>query len=84
MWAVYDRIHAQTLLIRGAQSDLLLAETAEAMTERGPRAHCVTLPGVGHAPTLVAADQVALVEKFLLSAGTAGAADRVMAGGVCP
>lgn len=36
------------------------------MTQRGPRAQLHELPGVGHAPTLVQADQVALVRNFLL------------------
>jgi len=65
LWRLYDAIQARTLLIRGAQSDLLSAETAQAMTQRGPRARLVELPGVGHAPTLVAPDQVQLVGDFL-------------------
>jgi len=36
------------------------------MTQRGPRATLVEFPGVGHAPTLVAADQVEAVSSFLL------------------
>lgn len=70
MWSAYDSIQAQTLLIRGQQSDLLSVETAHAMAQRGPRARCVTLPGVGHAPTLVAPEQVALVAQFLLPGWT--------------
>ena len=66
LWAAYDRITAPTLLLRGAQSDLLSADTALAMTQRGPRALLHDLPGVGHAPTLVAADQRAAVREFLL------------------
>ena len=66
LWAAYDRITARTLLLRGAHSDLLTADTAQAMTQRGPRAQLHTLPGVGHAPTLVAADQRAAVRAFLL------------------
>lgn len=65
LWASYDRVRCPTLLVRGAQSDLLSAATAQAMTERGPRARLAVLPGVGHAPTLVQADQVALVQGFL-------------------
>ena len=68
LWMAYDRITAPTLLLRGAQSDLLSAETTQAMTQRGPRARLVELPGVGHAPTLVAADQRAVVRDFLLAA----------------
>lgn len=67
LWTLYDAIHAQVLLLRGAESDLLTPETARRMTERGPRARCVEFAGVGHAPTLVAADQVDVVKEFLLS-----------------
>lgn len=65
MWAAYDRITARTLLLRGADSDLLSPATARAMTQRGPRAALVEFASVGHAPTLVAPDQVAVVRDFL-------------------
>jgi pimeloyl-ACP methyl ester carboxylesterase len=67
LWAGYDRLSCPTLLLRGAESDLLSRETAQAMAQRGPKARVVELPGVGHAPTLVQPDQVALVKDFLLS-----------------
>lgn len=67
LWAAYDRLSCPTLLIRGAESDLLSRETALAMGQRGPRARLVELPGVGHAPTLVQPEQVALVRDFLLA-----------------
>lgn len=66
LWQLYDQITAQTLLLRGAQSDLLSAATAAAMTQRGPKARLVEFENVGHAPTLIAADQVAVVRNFLL------------------
>ncbi|MCS4510578.1 alpha/beta fold hydrolase [Xylophilus ampelinus] len=66
LWTLYDRIGAETLLLRGAQSDLLSRATADAMARRGPRARVVEFAGVGHAPTLVAADQVTVVRDFLL------------------
>lgn len=66
LWALYDAITAQTLLLRGASSDLLSVQTAVAMTQRGPKARLVEFPGVGHAPTLVAADQTQVVVDFLL------------------
>ena len=65
LWAAYDQLRCPTLLLRGEQSDLLTRDTAQAMTQRGPRARLVELPGVGHAPTLIHADQVALVRDFL-------------------
>ena len=69
LWQLYDQISAPTLLLRGAESDLLTPEVAQAMQQRGPRAQRVDLPGVGHAPTLVAEDQVAAVASFLLKRG---------------
>lgn len=67
LWGLYDQITAPTLLLRGAESDLLSVQTAQAMTERGPRARLVTFEGVGHAPTLIAPDQLAAVTSFLLA-----------------
>jgi len=55
------------LLLRGAESDLLTRETAQAMGQRGPKARLREFTGVGHAPTLVDAEQVAAVREFLLS-----------------
>ena len=65
LWNLYDAITAQTLVLRGAKSDLLTAQTVQEMAQRGPNAHSVTLEGVGHAPTLVQPEQVALVKEFL-------------------
>lgn len=67
LWPLYEMIACPTLLLRGEQSDLLTRETAEAMTQRGPRAQLVEIPGVGHAPTLMAADQINAVRNFLLA-----------------
>ncbi|MCM2348238.1 alpha/beta fold hydrolase [Acidovorax soli] len=67
LWQLYDRIQARTLLLRGAQSDLLAPETAQAMARRGPKAKLVEFEGVGHAPTLMAQDQVTAVTDFLLA-----------------
>jgi pimeloyl-ACP methyl ester carboxylesterase len=66
LWQLYDSITAQTLLLRGANSDLLSPATAQAMTQRGPKARLVEFAGVGHAPTLIAPDQVDTVTSFLL------------------
>jgi len=64
-WAAFDAVRCPTLLLRGADSDLLSRDTARAMTTRGPKARLVEFAGVGHAPTLVASDQVAAVRDFL-------------------
>ena len=69
LWKLYDAITADTLLLRGADSDVLAEVTAQQMALRGPHARLVEFPGVGHAPTLVANDQVSAVADFLLGNG---------------
>ncbi len=66
LWKAYDAVNAPTLVLRGAESDLLTLATAQAMTQRGPKAQLIQFAGVGHAPTLIAPDQVAAVREFLL------------------
>ena len=66
LWQMYDRITAPTLLLRGADSDLLSPATAQAMAARGPRPQVHEFTGVGHAPTLVQPEQRAVVRGFLL------------------
>lgn len=65
LWAAWDAVQCPVLVLRGAESDTLLASTAETMTTRGPGAEVVTIDGVGHAPALMAEDQVAFVTDWL-------------------
>jgi pimeloyl-ACP methyl ester carboxylesterase len=65
LWNFWDRIAIPTLVFRGADSDLLAAATALAMTQRGPRARIVEFAGIGHAPALMAEDQMAMIESWL-------------------
>ena len=67
LWQSYDRISCPTLLLRGAESDLLSPATAQSMTGRGPRARLQQFAGVGHAPMLVQPEQVQAVREFLLA-----------------
>jgi pimeloyl-ACP methyl ester carboxylesterase len=68
-WDAYDALDIPVLCLRGETSDLLLAETADEMRRRGPRAVVVTIAGCGHAPALNVPDQLQLVERFLNGAG---------------
>ena len=65
LWPVWDAIRCPTLVLRGAQSDLLSAATATAMRERGPRPAVVEFEGVGHAPMLLSSAQIEPVVAFL-------------------
>jgi len=66
LWQFWDAIACPTLLLRGAQSDLLPKDAAIAMTRRGPRPRLIEFGGVGHAPMLMADDQIKVVREFLL------------------
>ena len=65
LWQAFDAITSPTLLLRGAQSDLLTQQTAQAMAARGPRPRVHEFAGVGHAPMLVQPDQREVVRAFL-------------------
>ena len=67
LWAAYDAIQCPTLLVRGSESDLLSAASAREMTQRGPKAQLVEFEGVGHAPTFVQPEQIAVAVNFLLN-----------------
>lgn len=67
LWGMYDAIACPTLLLRGADSDLLTRATAQAMTQRGPHALLREFAGVGHAPMLTSPEQIAAVREFLLA-----------------
>lgn len=76
LWEFYDPIHCDTLVIRGAESDLLSRDVLIEMTRRGPKARTVEVAGVGHAPTLVQPDQVAIVREFLMNRSVNGSGAR--------
>ena len=65
LWPLYDAIRCPTLVVRGANSDLLTRETVAQMAARGPRAAAVEIPGVGHAPTFMDDAQLKCVRDFL-------------------
>lgn len=73
LWGLWDAIRCPTLVLRGANSDLLSAATAAAMKDRGPRPDVIEFAGVGHAPMLLDPCQIAPVVAFLATpAGTGG------------
>jgi pimeloyl-ACP methyl ester carboxylesterase len=74
LWPTYDAIRCPTLVLRGSESSLLPGGTAEQMTRRGPKAKLVEFAGVGHAPWLMAEDQIKIVRDFLLAEPTKAAA----------
>jgi pimeloyl-ACP methyl ester carboxylesterase len=69
MWEAWQGLSCPVLVLRGAQSTILDAATAERMTQTGPRARLVTFEGIGHAPALFDPTQIAVVVGFLLEPG---------------
>jgi pimeloyl-ACP methyl ester carboxylesterase len=65
LWHIWDSLRCPALVLRGSESDVLPADVATAMSQRGPRARVVEFAGVGHAPTLVQPEQIAAVRAFL-------------------
>ena len=66
LWPLFDALATvPALSVRGACSDLLSADGQAAMGARHPGLHVVTVPGVGHAPSLEEPDAVAGVDRLL-------------------
>ncbi len=69
MWSLYDALATRPLLVlRGAHSDILSAEVAARMAARSPSAELVTVPGVGHGPTLDEDISIAAIQRLLARA----------------
>lgn len=64
-WEIWESFKAQKcLILRGGNSDILLAKTAQKMSEKE---NCIvkTIGDVGHAPALMSKDQISLIKDFL-------------------
>ncbi len=69
LWGAYGSIVAPIQIIRGEYSDLLSVQTCEKMRQIQPHARFAQVSGVGHAPTLMSPEQIALIHEFLISLG---------------
>ncbi len=69
LWDAWEAVDCPTLLLRGADSDVLSAELAAAMVARNARCRLVEVDGYGHAPTLTRDADIAAVRDFLVPAG---------------
>lgn len=66
LWQAYQSWPNEVLILRGEHSDLLSAEVVQQMLQRKDTAQSSDVAGVGHAPTLRQADQIARVKQFLI------------------
>ena len=65
LWPALSRVTCPTLVVWGSDSDVLSESQARRMVEALPKGELVTVPAVGHAPTLVEPAVVAALERFL-------------------
>lgn len=66
LWPAFETLQGlPSLLVRGENSDVLEAETASEMVRRLPTMERVTLPRIGHAPTLEEPEAVAAIDRLL-------------------
>jgi pimeloyl-ACP methyl ester carboxylesterase len=66
LWNVWTKLEIPTLVLRGAESDVLRPTTVREMRNRKPDLEVAEFPGVGHAPALMSKDQIGVVKEFLL------------------
>jgi pimeloyl-ACP methyl ester carboxylesterase len=66
LWSVFRALDGiPSLIVHGGISDLLSAETVEKMKAEVPTMESVTVPRVGHAPTLEEPEAVAAIDRLL-------------------
>ena len=66
LWPLFGALaHVPIMLVRGELSDILLTDTVERMRLRRPDMHVVSLPGIGHAPTLSEPEVIEALRSFL-------------------
>jgi pimeloyl-ACP methyl ester carboxylesterase len=66
LWPAFETLHGlPCALVRGEGSDVLEAETASDMVRRLPMMEYVTLPRIGHAPTLEEPEAAAAIDRLL-------------------
>ena len=67
LWDAWYRVGCEVLLLRGEDSGIFPRSVARTMLDVKPGARLVEIPGCGHAPSLMASSQIAIVRDFLFS-----------------
>ncbi len=65
LWQIWDALPMQVLIVRGAHSDLLSQKTVREMQARKPGTLLYVVPDCGHAPSLLPAEQISVLQRFL-------------------
>jgi pimeloyl-ACP methyl ester carboxylesterase len=72
LWKYWDAIDIPILVVRGQHSDLLPENILKDMLRRNRHATAHTVPNCGHAPALIAPDQIGVIKAFLNKNSNAG------------
>ena len=67
LWSTWRMLRCPVLLLHGEQSLLLSSTTIAQMQKIHPQLKVVTFPGIGHAPALMAEEQINVIQEWLLS-----------------
>lgn len=67
LWSLWSKIRCPVLVLRGEKSDILLRQTTDQMQNTWPQTTVFEIPGCGHAPMLMTADQIYLIQNWLKS-----------------
>lgn len=65
LWMLWHSIRCPRLLLHGEQSDVLTAATVARMEAESDNLSVCSLPGIGHAPSLMESDQITRVTDWL-------------------
>ena len=66
LWRSFEKIIAPTLVIRGAESDLLSRETVHEMCQRNLHVKALEVPDAGHAPAFIIPEQIQIARDFFV------------------
>jgi pimeloyl-ACP methyl ester carboxylesterase len=65
LWSAWARISCPVLIVRGARSAILPRDVVAKMLDAKPATEVVEIPDAGHAPSLMSAQEITLVSRFL-------------------
>jgi len=68
LWPVLETLPCPSQVVWGTESDVLSEAQAKRMAAALPKGELVSVPGVGHAPTLVEPPVLAALDRFLATA----------------
>lgn len=66
LWPLWNQVKLPMLILRGANSNVLSAETLDQMCAGRTDVTSCTFEGVGHAPALMNQEQISIIKQFII------------------